>query len=46
MEKDRLDEREAYEEVEVEVIEFERTDVITTSPEGTIPEGGDASVNP
>lgn len=38
MEKDRLDEREAYEEVEVEVIEFERADVITTSPEG---EGGD-----
>lgn len=39
MEKDRLDEREAYEEVEVEVIEFEREDVITTSP--TRPEGGD-----
>ena len=38
MEKDRLGEREAYEEVEVEVIEFEREDVITTSPGG---EGGD-----
>lgn len=40
MEKDRLGEREAYEEVEVEVIEFERADVITTSPEG-----GDASLH-
>ena len=42
MEKDRLDEREAYEEVEVEVIEFERADVITTSPTNPAsPEGGD-----
>lgn len=41
MEKDRLDEREAYEEVEVEVIEFERADVITTSPTSPGGEGGD-----
>ena len=33
MDKDSIQEREAYEPIELEVIEFDSEDVITTSPE-------------